>query len=168
MAAPLHVRALHGEVMTYEVESVSQPGLRHRVDLLANHGFGVCTCVDHWKRRQPLLNQLTPAERNARGPIPEKLTCKHVRAAHAEFLRDLLRTMADQQDGKRRRPAPVPPSRTRAPESGRVDASRSTTKGDVSPASSSTKHSPVPPRAGRSPIGGSPLPERAGARSRSA
>lgn len=152
--------------MTYEVESVSQPGMRHRVDLLANRGLGVCTCVDHWKRRQPLLNKLTPAERNARGPIPEKLTCKHVRAAHAEFLRDLLRTMADQQDGKRRRPEPVPPSRTRAPESGKDGASRSTTLAAGSPGSSSSRGSRVPPRAAQSPIGRSPLPARAGARSR--
>lgn len=80
------------ERMVYAVRSVSNPG-RHpyRVDLLANGGFGECSCVDWSTRRWPAIKE--GAAMGLRSTM-----CRHVILARRLFLNGLLREMAAAED----------------------------------------------------------------------
>lgn len=81
------VRAIPGETMRFHVESWEVPARPHTVDLLSWAGCGECSCKDWQVRRGPLI----------KSGLREGVFCKHVIAARAYFLDDLLHTMSRRQ-----------------------------------------------------------------------
>lgn len=64
------------------------PHKRYRVDLLANGGWGMCSCKDWGIRRWPII-------RDRGAPIlTRQTTCSHVRAALYSFVADLIPKMS--------------------------------------------------------------------------
>ncbi len=89
-----HVIASKDERMVFSVASGNRktPGKRYRVDLLANGGWGMCSCAN-WSIAA------WPAIRDRRGPIlTRQTTCKHVRAALYTFVADLLPKMSAKEN----------------------------------------------------------------------
>jgi hypothetical protein len=79
----------------YAVRSASNPGAWHTVDLTANGGAGVCSCVDHGTRRQPAIDRGEPA-------LTAPTTCRHVRAALWQFMREVLPRLAADESNPHR------------------------------------------------------------------
>ncbi len=75
------------ETMVFKVKSETKKGKDYRVDLLAQNGFGQCSCTDWGTRRWP--NMKPGAVAGMRGTA-----CKHVLAARRHFLNGLLADMA--------------------------------------------------------------------------
>lgn len=81
------VRAVPGERLVFQVQSVSRPAEWHRVDLLAHAGKGECSCEDWQLRRWPAIK--------LGGTVG--IFCAHVIAARTVFLNDLLARMAREE-----------------------------------------------------------------------
>lgn len=75
------------ETMVFAVPSDSRKGTVYRGDLLAEGGFGRCSCTDWGTRRWP--NIKPGAE-----PGTRQTMCKHVQRARRYFLNQLLARMA--------------------------------------------------------------------------
>ena len=75
------------ERMVFSVQSATKPNQQYRCDLLANGGYGFCSCVDFGTRRQPAIDA---------GELmgTRKVMCKHIHLARRAFLNDLLVTLA--------------------------------------------------------------------------
>lgn len=101
---PLFVKNHPTQPCCFLVESVSSPGRPHTVDLLENDGAAVCTCTDWSTRRSPAL-------RDGHLPYTEATTCKHIRAATAHFLREILPAISAQQQTPRRAQDKTPTQR---------------------------------------------------------
>lgn len=89
MPPPLFIRNHPTQPCCYFVESISNPGNPHTVDLLENNGAAVCTCADYIARRGPAL-------RSGAQILSDQTTCKHIRAALSHFLRETLPAMSEQ------------------------------------------------------------------------
>lgn len=76
-----------GERMCYNVPSSSNPKRTYRVDLIAQGGFGECTCKDWATRRGPAIKAGEP-------PGTRATMCRHVILARRFFLNSLLAEMA--------------------------------------------------------------------------
>lgn len=76
-----------GERMIYLVPSDRKKAVRYRVDLLANHGAGECSCTDWATRRNAGIKQGLEWGTTA-------TACKHVLKARRFFLNGLLQNMA--------------------------------------------------------------------------
>ena len=85
----VRVEEIPGEPMCYRVESWSRPQQPHRVELLANAGFGQCSCT-HWATKKwPTIRD------KACTYIGTKLTdCRHVEAARVKFNTSFFPRMA--------------------------------------------------------------------------
>jgi hypothetical protein len=81
------------ERYVYAVPSESNPRVSYRVDIVANGGAGRCACTDFGTRRQPNLDAGMPMH-------TRDTSCKHVRAVHQYFLRELLSELAHIEEGK--------------------------------------------------------------------
>lgn len=77
----------------YAVPSERNPRVSYRVDIVANGGAGRCACTDFGTRRQPNIDAGLPMH-------SRDCTCKHLRAVHAYFLRELLTELARIEEGK--------------------------------------------------------------------
>jgi hypothetical protein len=84
------VAEVAGERMRFHVESWTRPTRPHLVDLLAHGGIGECSCADWQSRRWPLI----------RDGLPGQNRCRHVNAARAHFLDNLLLAMAATHDAE--------------------------------------------------------------------
>lgn len=84
------------ERYVYEVSSDTRPGRFYRCDLTANKGGGFCSCRDHQTRRQPAIDRSEPI-------LTSPTLCKHLRRAYWQFLRDVMPTLAEQEDNPRKR-----------------------------------------------------------------
>jgi hypothetical protein len=93
-----HVREVRGERFRYEVESISEPGMHHTVDLTQRGGHGACTCTHFLMvananfRRHGLY---IPYAQKREG-VSE---CKHIRAAldhlHQHVIVPMLASFAN-------------------------------------------------------------------------
>ena len=81
------------EKFVYDVPSEVNPKICYRVDIVANGGAGHCNCVDFGTRRQPALDAGKPA-------LHQQTTCKHVRKAFWQFLRDIMPKLARIEERK--------------------------------------------------------------------
>jgi hypothetical protein len=86
----MNVKEVPHEPFRYHVQSATDPDQWYLVDLLENKGGGICSCRDHFARRQPALNRgepkLTPAT-----------TCRHVQAATRHLLLTILEDQSKKQ-----------------------------------------------------------------------
>lgn len=81
------------ERYVYSVPSERKPRMAYRVDLTSNGGAGFCSCVDFGTRRQPNIDAGQPMH-------TRDCTCKHLRAVHAYFLREILTELSRIEEGK--------------------------------------------------------------------
>lgn len=81
------------ERYVYQVPSERNPRVRYRVDIVANGGAGRCSCTDFGCRRQPNIDAGVPMH-------TADTVCKHLRAVHRYFLREILTELARIEDGK--------------------------------------------------------------------
>lgn len=77
--------------MVYRVQSERTAAYFYRVDLLANHGGGWCSCFDFSARRQPFVDR-------GGDPWSREGSCKHIQLARDFFLKNLLEHMAKAYD----------------------------------------------------------------------
>lgn len=73
----------------YLVRSEVNPNKWYRVDIVANGGFGECSCTDWATRRLPAIKlgeEMGPAT-----------MCKHVEKARDHFLNHLLPVLAEKE-----------------------------------------------------------------------
>lgn len=79
------------ERFVFSVRSRSQPGHRHRCDLLAEGGYGRCACRDFETRRWPAIKRGEPMGTRA-------TLCWHLIAARRDMLNDLLKRLAEETE----------------------------------------------------------------------
>ena len=84
------------ERYVYSVPSDRNPRICYRVDLTANKGAGFCSCTDFSTRRQPELDAGAPM-------LTKQTTCKHLRRALWQFLREVMPRLAAEEDQPRKR-----------------------------------------------------------------
>lgn len=87
------VEPVQGEALRYYVESSTEPGIRHVVDLAAYGGSGECSCPSFQFRCAPKLRL---GER-----FVESVYCKHVKAARLHFTNMALKHASAALAGKR-------------------------------------------------------------------
>ncbi len=87
------------ERYVYSVPSDRNPRVCYRVDLTANNGAGFCSCTDFATRRQPAIDAGEPILTNAS-------TCKHLRRALWQFLREVMPRLADEEQKPKRHYSP--------------------------------------------------------------
>ena len=94
----MNVEPIPGHSLSFFVESESEPGTKHLVDLTENRGSGKCSCPaftfqcePNLKLGKPLFSRGEPMV-NARGKIshPDGTICKHIAQVHALLLEKLL------------------------------------------------------------------------------
>lgn len=94
----MNVEPIPGHSLSFFVESESEPGTKHLVDLTENRGSGKCSCSaftfqcePNLKLGKPLFSRGEPMV-NARGKIshPDGTICKHIAQVHALLLEKLL------------------------------------------------------------------------------
>ena len=88
-----------GERFTYLVESSTEPGMGHVVDLTANGGLGVCTCENYRFRIARIQRTGEYIEwRPGRKGCSE---CRHIYAARRQMIRKKLnKLMASFHNGQ--------------------------------------------------------------------
>lgn len=78
--------------MVWQVESDSENGLPHLVDLSSYSGNGACDCRDFVFRKEPDLRL---------GRRPSPITrCKHIKAAREALLNECIREINEQKKQK--------------------------------------------------------------------
>jgi len=80
------------ERYVYEVRSERPPHNVYRVDLVANGGYGFCSCRDFQTRRGPAIKRGDPIGSPA-------TLCRHTKEARFYFLNTLLKRLAAEEDG---------------------------------------------------------------------
>lgn len=106
--APMNVEPIPGESLRFYVESESEPGTKHLVDLTENRGSGKCSCQSfQFQCELNLKEGKAPFSRgepivNLRGLIswPDATVCKHISAVHALLLKKLLSQASSRAAGK--------------------------------------------------------------------
>lgn len=74
---------------SYQVRSEVRSNKFYRVDLVANGGFGECSCTDWATRRLPAIK--------LGEEMGDATLCKHVAKARTHFLNHLLQALAEQE-----------------------------------------------------------------------
>lgn len=104
----MNIEPVAGESLRFYVQSRSDPGIRHMVDLSLNQGNGFCSCQGfsfvcekNIKAGKTLFSRGSPVV-NPRGKIsfPEATICPHIEAVHRLLLEKLLRQAAARAAGK--------------------------------------------------------------------
>ena len=97
------VELVPGELTRFHVQSESEPGIRHMVDLAFNGGSGFCscqafsfTCERNIKAGKPLFSRGNPIV-NEKGGIswPDATICKHIEKVHQYLLPTLLKRLVE-------------------------------------------------------------------------
>lgn len=104
----MNVEPIPGESLRFYVESESEPGTKHLVDLSLNRGSGVCSCKafefqcqQNIKLGKPMFSRGEPIV-NLRGLIshPEATICRHISRVHSLLLEKLLSQASSRAAGK--------------------------------------------------------------------
>ena len=104
----MNVEPIPGHSLSFYVESESEPGTKHLVDLTENRGSGKCSCSaftfqcePNLKLGKPLFSRGEPIV-NQRGKIshPEATICKHIEQVHHLLLEKLLSSASARAAGK--------------------------------------------------------------------
>lgn len=85
-----HIPRPSGDRLVYDVPSDRNPKVCYRADIVANGGYGWCSCTDFATRRQPAIDRKEPMGTRA-------VLCKHLIRARRMFLNDVLPMLAKQE-----------------------------------------------------------------------
>jgi len=104
----MNVEPIPGESLRFYVESESEPGTKHLVDLTENRGSGKCSCQafqfqceQNIKLGKPMFSRGEPIV-NLRGLIswPDATCCKHIYQVQILLLTKLLSQASSRAAGK--------------------------------------------------------------------
>lgn len=85
----VRVQEIPGEPWCFRVESWSTPSQPHRVELLANDGFGECSCTNWGTKKWPAIRDRLAKVRGT------KLTeCRHVEATRIFYWNREMKRLA--------------------------------------------------------------------------
>jgi hypothetical protein len=85
----VRVQEIPGEPWCFHVESWSRPQQPHRVELLAQDGFGECSCTSWGTRKWPAIRDKTVKVRGTKAT-----ECRHVEAARVYKWNQQMRDLA--------------------------------------------------------------------------
>lgn len=91
------ITEVKGAKFSYLVQSSRNPETDYLVGLLANQGFGSCTCAQHACKVQPYLRTIGRELEDYEDP---RSYCRHVRSArsrfHFQLWQDLSKSFNDE------------------------------------------------------------------------